>query len=98
MNGMKYKVTKFKNDNEVRGEVVKAGTRILIGYNEGEEGFYLISWQEMTTKEVNEEFEQNECFGFEGTVYTEKGNRVDLFSDIETGECFFKVTRLQGAK
>lgn len=97
----KFKVTKLAVGREcinddLSTEWVGAGTRVLVAHTI-DTGWYIVSWKELTKQEVKEQYEQNECFRPIDTVYTEKGNRVDIYDDVETTEVFFCVNRLQGA-
>lgn len=91
---MMWKVRRLVKDlkkSTFAGEVTiaEAGKRVLIMEEDGK--WLMISANELSIDEVEEEFEQNECFGWCDTVTTVKGNTVKIYNDYETDEVFFCV-------
>lgn len=91
---MEWKVRRLVKDlkkSTFAGEVViaEAGKRVLTMEDDGK--WLAVSTIELSIDEVEEQFEQNECFGWCDTVTTVKGNKVKIYNDYETGEVFFCV-------
>lgn len=72
-------------------ELVKAGTRILV--RDCGNCCEAIAWKELSTAEVREQVEYNECFRFLDSVTTRKGNTIKIYEDYETTEVFFEVIK-----
>lgn len=91
---MEWKVTRLKEAQMMHtaigeAELVSEGTRVLL-MRDGA-GVYCVAWNELSVDEVEDEFDNNECFEWRDTVTTVKGNTVKIYWDYETAELFFCV-------